>query len=39
MRGKTAVVFTPQKPGTYQVTCNVPGHTETGMVTTLIVEP
>jgi uncharacterized cupredoxin-like copper-binding protein len=38
--GKPALaLFTPTAPGTYMFYCDVPGHTEAGMVGTLIVEP
>ena len=32
-------LFTPNAPGTYTFYCRIPGHTEAGMVGTLIVEP
>jgi plastocyanin len=32
-------LFTPSTPGTYTYYCGIPGHTEAGMVGTLIVEP
>lgn len=38
--GKPALtLFTPTMPGTYTFYCHIPGHTEAGMVGTLIVEP
>jgi uncharacterized cupredoxin-like copper-binding protein len=38
--GKIALAFfTPSAPGTYTFYCRIPGHTEAGMVGTLIVEP
>jgi plastocyanin len=37
--GKSALaLFKPTKPGTYTFYCGVPGHTEAGMVGTLVVE-
>lgn len=38
-QAKTAVSFTPTKPGTYLVYCAVPGHQEGGMVGELVVTP
>ena len=32
-------LFTPTTPGTYTFYCRIPGHTEAGMVGTLVVEP
>ncbi|MGP1386317.1 MAG: cupredoxin domain-containing protein [Thainema sp.] len=33
-------VFVPQKPGTYELHCSIPGHSEAGMVGTItIVDP
>jgi uncharacterized cupredoxin-like copper-binding protein len=32
-------LFTPTTPGIYTFYCHIPGHTEAGMVGTLIVEP
>ena len=32
-------LFTPSTLGTYTFYCGIPGHTEAGMVGTLIVEP
>jgi uncharacterized cupredoxin-like copper-binding protein len=38
--GKIALaLFTPTTSGTYTFYCRVTGHTEAGMVSTLIVEP
>ncbi len=38
--GKTkTITFTPTKAGTFDFLCDVPGHTEAGMVGKLIVEP
>ncbi len=34
----TTARFIAPEPGTYTFTCNIPGHTEAGMVGTLIVE-
>lgn len=34
---KATVTFTPNEPGEYQFICNIPGHTEGGMVGTLVV--
>lgn len=34
----TTVSFTPSEPGTYEFYCSVPGHRESGMVGTLIVQ-
>lgn len=36
--GQVKTSFTPTEPGTYTIYCNVPGHREAGMVSTLIVE-
>lgn len=35
----TTVTFTAQEPGEFSFYCGVPGHTEAGMVGTIIVEP
>ncbi len=35
----TLALFTPSAPGTYRFYCRIPGHTEAGMVGTLVVEP
>lgn len=35
----TLALFTPNAPGTYIFFCGVPGHTEAGVVGTLVVEP
>jgi uncharacterized cupredoxin-like copper-binding protein len=35
----TLALFTPNAPGTYTFYCGVPGHTEAGLVGTLVVEP
>ena len=32
---KKEVTFTPLKPGIYQYTCTIPGHTESGMIGTI----
>jgi len=38
--GKTTVFeFTPTKAGTFDLTCDVPGHKDAGMVGKLIVQP
>jgi len=37
-KGEQAIVFTPTKPGTYQMYCSEPGHKQLGMVGTAIVE-
>lgn len=37
--GKKTITFTPTKTGTFDFVCDVPGHTEAGMVGKLIVEP
>jgi len=38
--GKTeTVTFTPNKTGSFQFFCNIPGHKEAGMVGTLTVNP
>jgi uncharacterized cupredoxin-like copper-binding protein len=36
--GKKTITFTPSKAGTFDFACDVPGHTEAGMVGKLIVE-
>lgn len=36
---KKVITFTPSKSGTYKFVCDVLGHTESGMVGQLIVEP
>lgn len=37
--GKKTITFKPTKAGTFDFVCDVPGHTEAGMVGKLIVEP
>ena len=37
--GKKTITFKPTKAGTFDFTCDVPGHTEAGMVGKLVVEP
>ena len=37
--GKKTITFTPTKAGTFDFVCDIPGHTEAGMVGKLIVEP
>ncbi len=37
--GRKTITFTPTKTGTFDFVCDVPGHTEAGMVGKLIVEP
>ena len=36
--GQLDLYFVPVRPGSYRVACNIPGHTEQGMVGTLIIE-
>ena len=36
---KKTITFTPTKTGTFDFLCDVPGHTEAGMIGKLIVEP
>jgi uncharacterized cupredoxin-like copper-binding protein len=36
-KGEVTVSFTPTTPGTYDITCSLPGHRELGMVGTLTV--
>jgi uncharacterized cupredoxin-like copper-binding protein len=36
-KGEVTVRFTPTTPGTYDITCSLPGHRELGMVGTLTV--
>lgn len=35
--GRTEFTFTPSEAGTYTIYCNVPGHREAGMVSSLVV--
>ena len=38
--GQTQTIrFTIDEPGTYAIECSVPGHAESGMVGTLVVDP
>jgi uncharacterized cupredoxin-like copper-binding protein len=36
--GRTEIIFIPAETGTFAIYCNVPGHREAGMVSTLVVE-
>lgn len=37
--GNTATVtFTPKEPGTYEILCTVPGHSQAGMTGTVVVQ-
>ncbi|MFP4101773.1 plastocyanin/azurin family copper-binding protein [Coleofasciculus sp.] len=37
--GEAEWVFVPMKPGTYELHCSIPGHTEAGMVGEITIKP